>query len=194
MSLLVSIVFTYFFYQNLFTNKNMVFNANIQRHQSTLEENIIASVLEKKQISNEISKYNGEKQDIIKSKWEIEIPKINLKANIAEGTTPEILNEYVGHFEETPKELGNIALAAHNRGYSVNYFARLKELNIGDEIYYTYNGIRRTYQINLITIIKDTEWNNLENTNDNRITLITCVENEPEYRRCFQAIEISNNI
>ena len=29
----------------------------------------------------------------------------------------------------------------------------------------------------------------LEKTEENTITLITCVENEPEYRRCVQAIE-----
>ena len=34
--------------------------------------------------------------------WQIEIEKISLKANIAEGTTQEILEQYVGHFSETP--------------------------------------------------------------------------------------------
>ena len=43
------------------------------------------------------------KQD--KNEWKIEISKINLKANIAEGTTEEILDVFVGHFEETPKEV-----------------------------------------------------------------------------------------
>ena len=38
-------------------------------------------------------------------------------------------------------------------------------------------------------IIKDTEWKYLKNTEDNRLTLITCVENQPEYRRCVQAVE-----
>ena len=38
-------------------------------------------------------------------------------------------------------------------------------------------------------IIKDTNWNYLKNTEKNKITLITCIENEPEYRRCIQAIE-----
>lgn len=38
-------------------------------------------------------------------------------------------------------------------------------------------------------IIKDTDWKDLEETEENRITLITCVENEPEYRRCIQGIE-----
>lgn len=126
---------------------------------------------------------------IDESLWQIEIPKINLKANIANGVTTEILNEYVGHFNETKKDSGNIGLAAHNRGYKVNYFENLKELEIGDEIIYTYNQIKRTYVVNLITIISETNWEYLENTNDNRITLITCLEDEPEYRRCIQGIE-----
>lgn len=32
------------------------------------------------------------------NKWEIEIPKINLKAEIRDGTDSENLNKYVGHF------------------------------------------------------------------------------------------------
>ena len=55
-------------------------------------------------------------------KWKIEIPAIQLKAEIAEGTDEKTLNEKIGHFEETQKEVGNIGLAGHNRGYNVNYF------------------------------------------------------------------------
>lgn len=143
--------------------------------------------------TNEVNtvSYNGEnlKEIIDASIWQIEIPSINLKANIANGTTSEILNEYVGHFDETKKDIGNVGLAAHNRGYNVNYFENLKQLEIGDEIIYTYNGIKRTYIINLITIVEETDWKYLENTEDNRITLITCLENEPKYRRCIQAVE-----
>ena len=38
-------------------------------------------------------------------------------------------------------------------------------------------------------IIKDTDWTNLEESDGNIITLITCVENQPEYRRCVQGKE-----
>lgn len=149
----------------------------------TNEEKIIKNTTEKNKIENTII------ENLSKNVWKIEIPKINLKANISEGTTEENLNKYVGHFEETSKLNGNIGLAAHNRGYNVNYFSRIKELENGDEIYYTYNGVRKKYIVNSKIIIKDTEWKYLENTEDNRITLITCVENKPEYRRCIQAIE-----
>ena len=118
--------------------------------------------------------------------WYIEIPIINLKANIKEGTEKETLDDYVGHFEETQKENGNIGLAAHNRGYKNNYFENIKKLKEDDSIFYNYKGKIKEYKVEKIYIIKDTDWNCLENTEKNIITLITCVENQPEYRRCIQ--------
>ena len=125
--------------------------------------------------------------------WYIEIPKINLKADIREGTTKEIMEDYIGHFEETKKEEGNVGLAAHNRGYKNNYFERLKELKEGDSIFYNYHGQIKEYLVIKHVIIKDTDWSYLEETEDNKITLITCVENEPEYRRCIQGEEKLEN-
>ena len=135
-----------------------------------------------------------EENQIERENWQIEIPKISLIANIAEGTTKEILNQYVGHFQETQKENGNIGLAAHNRGYEVNYFQDLKLLKEGDEIKYKYNGFEKIYEVEKCRIIKDTDWKYLENTEENMLTLITCVENEPEYRRCIQAVEKEEEI
>ena len=124
-----------------------------------------------------------------KNKWKIIIPEISLEAEISEGTSKEIMDKFVGHFEETTKISGNVGLAAHNRGYAVNYFANIKQLKENDKIIYQYNGEQKKYSVIENKIIKDTDWSLLENTEDNRITLITCVENEPEYRRCIQAKE-----
>ena len=121
--------------------------------------------------------------------WKIEIPSISLKADISEGTTKEVMDKFVGHFTNTSKKKGNIGLAAHNRGYSVNYFQNLKKLKKGDEIIYQYDKFKKIYIVDKILIINDTDWEKLENTDDNIITLITCVENEPLYRRCIQGIE-----
>lgn len=122
--------------------------------------------------------------------WKVEIPVINLSAQIANGTDEEIMNKYVGHFEETVNIIGNVGLAAHNRGYPVNYFKNLKDLKLEDEIYYTYLGKKRKYKIDKIEVIQDTNWKPLENTKQNRITLITCIANKPEYRLCIQALEL----
>lgn len=72
-------------------------------------------------------------------------------------------------------------------GYPVNYFARLKELQIGDEIIYKTKNGTKYYSINIITIIEDIDWSYLQNSKEDKITLITCVENEPNKRRCIQA-------
>lgn len=121
--------------------------------------------------------------------WQLEIPAIGLKAPIEEGTTKEVMDKYIGHFEETSKNSGNIGLVAHNRGFENNYFANLKKLKKGDIITYYCNGVKREYQVEIVTIIKDTDWSYLEETEDNAITLITCVEGQPEYRRCIQGKE-----
>ena len=120
--------------------------------------------------------------------WYIEIPKIDLYAPIEEGTDDEILNRSVGHFENTSRRNGNCGLAAHNRGYRVNFFARIKELEKGDIIYYFVDGKKYKYKVDEIMIIYETDWSILEETKDNRITLLTCVENREEYRLCVQAI------
>ena len=153
-------------------------------------ENIVNEVtgIEKQEnVEKTEEKEITEKQE--KSKWYLEIPKINLKADIEEGTTKEIMENYIGHFEETSKDIGNVGLAAHNRGYKNNYFKNLKTLKEGDSIFYTYQGITKEYLVTEHVIIKDIDWSYLENTEENIITLITCVENEPEYRRCIQGKE-----
>ena len=148
-----------------------------------------------KDIMRKATKLNPEIQTTEKiERWEIEIPKILLKAPISEGTTKEILSQYVGHFENTSKQTGNIGLAAHNRGYEVNYFQDLKLLQQGDEIIYRYNEFEKIYQVEKCRIIKDTEWEYLEETEENVLTLITYIENQPEYRRCIKAVEEEEEI
>lgn len=120
--------------------------------------------------------------------WALEIPNINLYAEISEGTDSQTLNKYIGHFEESKKESGNVCLAAHNRGYDVNYFSRLKELEVGDEIYYLVNENKYKYIIDEIIVIYETDWTVIENTEQDRITLITCIENRSAYRLCVRGV------
>lgn len=127
--------------------------------------------------------------DTIREDWYLEIPNINLKASIEEGTTNEILEEFIGHFEESKKWIGNVCLAAHNRGYENSYFSEIKTLKEGDKILYNYQDSSREYVVEKNYIIKNTDLSCLEDTEDNILTLITCVENEPNYRRCVKAIE-----
>ena len=122
--------------------------------------------------------------------WRIKISKINLDAPILEGTEKEILRRAVGHFENTEVWNGNVCLAAHNRGYKYNYFGEIKNLEIGDIITYQTEYGEKNYEVVSNKIIEETDWSAIENTKENRITLITCEENKTEYRRCVQAKEI----
>ena len=153
-------------------------------------ENINNSINETKNIIEEAI---IEKEEVINNSiqenlnmWKVEIPKINLIACIQEGVSSDILSKSVGHFEETSRTDGNIGLAAHNRGYNMNFFENIKKLDIGDKILYTYEETTREYIVEKLTIIKETDWSYLEQTQDNRVTLITCVKDSPEYRLCVQ--------
>lgn len=87
------------------------------------------------------------------------------------------------------KIYGNVGLIAHNRGYTNNYFQNIKNLVEGDEIIYKCGEFTNIYEVTSHVIIEDTDWSKLENTVENKLTLITCVENEPSYRRCIIAME-----
>lgn len=175
-----------------FTTNIFFLNSNIFKSKNILEADVQVESSNNQVIPEENNKEDaiGEVSEETKEEWYLEIPSISLRADIKEGTTKEIMDDYIGHFEETKIEDGNIGLAAHNRGYKNNYFERLKELKEGDKIYYHHNNYKKEYVIEKHIIIKDTDWTNLENTIENKITLITCVENQKEYRRCIQGKEI----
>lgn len=164
--------------QNKVTNKA----TNTTKNQVTnTTKNQVTNTTKPKNTVNKISNLN---------EWRLVIPKISLNAPIAEGTTSKVMDEYIGHFENTATLEGNIGLAAHNRGYPVNYFQNIKKLEKGDVIEYFCGNIKKEYKVETVTIISDTDWTYLAQTKENKITLITCVENEPNYRRCVQAVEI----
>ena len=70
------------------------------------------------EIENKLKKY----EEISAEEWQIKIPIIGLVAPISQGTTQEVMREYVGHFEHTSLWKGNIGLAAHNRRISNKLF------------------------------------------------------------------------
>lgn len=118
----------------------------------------------------------------------LRIPTINLTVTAFDGDTFTAMKKGVGHLPSTSCWNGNIGLVGHNRGTN-DYFGDLKKLKIGDEMTYTTNLGTRTYVVKSITKISDTNWSRLQYTSDNRLTLITCVEDVPNKRLCVQAVE-----
>ena len=147
----------------------------------------VQTPLEEQEVIGEI-----EQSDIVVPEGAVgilKIDKINLCQKVAEGHSLEVLKTDLGHVDETAYYKGNIGILGHNNG-NAGYFKRLTELTINDEIQYiTENGTMK-YKVSGITEIEDTDWSKLSKTEDNRITLITCVRNVPTKRYCVQAVEI----
>ncbi|MCM8901013.1 class D sortase [Caldicoprobacter algeriensis] len=106
----------------------------------------------------------------------MEIPKIDLKVAVAEGTDKQTLKKAVGHFEGTamPGEIGNFAVAGH-RSYTYNeFFNRLDEMEIGDEIRVKTTKGEFVYEVTDIFVVEPHEVWVLDPTPEATITLVTC--------------------
>ena len=132
-------------------------------------------------------------QDIIHYDDEIgtlTIPDILLdNAPIRESVELSTLSETIGHFPSTSIYEGNVGLASHNSGSQGDFFKNLKKIKIGSEIFYQTNYGTKRYVVTTKEIISEEDWSYLQETEDNRITLITCVAGQKDKRLCVQAIE-----
>jgi LPXTG-site transpeptidase (sortase) family protein len=120
------------------------------------------------------------------------IPDIDLSVRIYESDDAmEDMEKGVAHFKSTSAWEGNIGLSAHNVNMngSQGYFYALHTLKKGDLVQYeTVHGVRK-YAVESITEIAETDWSSLGRTQDNRLTLITCITGKPAFRLCVQAVE-----
>ena len=118
----------------------------------------------------------------------LSIPKLNLTVKVFEGETVENMRVGVGHFEFTSAWDGNVAIAGHNRGVPFA-IGGVKDLVNGDTITYTTKYGTRTYEVYYKQQISDTDYSNLGWSDENILTIITCVENVPNMRWCVMARE-----
>lgn len=178
--LVILILFTIFLSLTIINNKIKSINqiSNISSNINNEEtEDSLNNLSNSKETDNNIISY-------------LSIPSISLeKAPIKEGIDEKTLNEYIGHFPSTSKIDGNIGLAAHNRGYKNNYFMNINKLQDGDEIIYRVDDISKKYKVEKKIEIDSYDWSYLNQTADNRITLITCIDNSPTKRLVVQAVE-----
>lgn len=123
------------------------------------------------------------------------IPKISLTAPVyktQDGSELEGMTKGVAHFAITSAWDGNIGLSSHNvapQG-AVAYFGELHLLQKGDQITYKTALGERQYAVSEIREIAQDNWDYLMRTEDNRLTLITCVTGKPHLRLMVQAVEV----
>lgn len=132
-------------------------------------------------------------QDIIHYDDEIgalTIPDILLdNAPVRESVELSTLSQTIGHFPSTSIYEGNVGLASHNSGNQGDFFKNLKNIKVGSEIFYQTNYGTKRYVVTVKEIISEEDWSYLKETEDNRITLITCVKGQKDKRLCVQAVE-----
>jgi sortase A len=105
----------------------------------------------------------------------IQIPAINVDAQVVPGDSWEQLKKGVGHHigSANPGERGNLVLSAHNDVFG-EIFRYLDQLKPGDEVV-VYSGQQRyRYQISGTRIVAPTQTEVMAPTNEPSVTLISC--------------------
>lgn len=120
------------------------------------------------------------------------IPDIGLSVRVYESADEmAAMTKGAAHFKSTSAWDGNVGLSAHNINFdgSAGYFLNLYKLKKGAVIKYETALGKREYAVESVTEISETDWSRLGRTQDNRVTLITCISGKPSLRLCVQAVE-----
>ncbi len=119
----------------------------------------------------------------------LEIPSIGLSVNVYDSEDDMAdMDKGLSHFQTTSYWDGNIGMCGHNGNLAFSFFGKLHNVKKGDVITYQTEFGTRSYVVSSIQTIADDDWSHLERTEDNRLTLITCVS-DPAKRLCVQAVE-----
>jgi sortase A len=102
----------------------------------------------------------------------IEIPRLNLRAIIAEGIDARTLRHAVGHLPGTamPGQQGNMVLAGHRD----TFFRALKNIRAEDIVRITTPRGRFEYIVEATAVVEPTRTDVLDATPEPSVTLVTC--------------------
>lgn len=117
----------------------------------------------------------------------VKIPSLGINMKVWEGETNASMKKGLGHYSSTSAWDGNVGICGHNRGAKY-VIGSIKNLDKGDTITYTIVYGTRTYAVARVKTISSSDWSYLQATLDNRITLTTCLANQPDKRICVQAV------
>jgi len=117
------------------------------------------------------------------------VERLGKTVNVFAGATPNAMDSGAGHFSFTGLNHGNTGLVGHNRGRA-GFFSFVRELREGDVLTLEAGGIVRSYAVSMVYVIDEDDFSPLLQFSDNRLTLVTCVENRRGQRRVAKALEI----
>lgn len=141
----------------------------------------VLSLFAYKKISRELYLRKLLKENIV-----FEIPSLDIKVPVLEGTDSKALQVSAGHFEGTGSlGHGNYCIAGHNSTIYAEIFNDLDQIQIGDEMYLIDTDEKRTQYTYVVTEYKIVNPHAVEVLNDygdNRLTVISCTD-DGEYRQ-----------
>lgn len=111
------------------------------------------------------------------------------KISAYEGTSDANLLKGAGHFTGTSVWDGNVCFAGHNRGPNA-WFYQLINLKPGDVITYQTSLGYRTYVVSNTKVVSVNDTSPLYATNENQLTLVTCIANQPSVRLIVTAKQV----
>lgn len=172
----VFLLLSYFLYYGY---KNKEEKENIELY---IESTSVVEVEEQEEII--VEEVKEEKQDStfwVDYKAILEIPKINLKKGMVESTKNFSSINYAISIDKSsnyPNEEGNFILYAHSGNSKIAYFRNLNKLNVNDEVFVYYEGVKYSYQIiNKYEIEKTGKMEVIRDSKRKLITMVTCISN-----------------
>jgi LPXTG-site transpeptidase (sortase) family protein len=122
----------------------------------------------------------------------LSIPKLELIVGVFETADEmEAMTHGLAHFKTTSAWAGNIVVCGHNVNFDLTdgFFVDLHTLSEGDVVSYKTALGERAYTVTTVSEIAADDWSWLGRTEDNRITMITCISGQPNSRLMVQAVE-----
>jgi LPXTG-site transpeptidase (sortase) family protein len=110
---------------------------------------------------------------------------------VEDGENLENIKTVAGHFVNTALFDGNVGICGHNFTDKPPYFGKLTDVRVGDEIVWRAKfGVRR-YAVTSNQHIAAEDWSALTETDDDRITLVTCLLGQSQTTRILvQAVAV----
>ena len=169
----------------------LIYNKSIEKRASDSVDDYINDTSIVNEISNEES-IEETKEEESNNKRSInytailEIPSIDLKQGVVDSTKNFSSINYAISVDKNsnyPNELGNFILYAHSGNSYISYFRKLNRVNINDDIYVYYQGIKYHYIIyDKYDIEKTGKAKIISKKDSNYITLITCNQDKKGYQ------------
>lgn len=136
---------------------------------------VVLSIFVYRRISRE-----WHKQKLLNECVILEIPDLNIKVPVMDGTDNETLSVAAGHFPDTGEVgFGNYCIAGHNSTIYAEIFNDLDEIETGMDVMLYNNDADRTcyvYTVMEYFIVEPKETWVLDDFGDNRLTIITCTD------------------